>query len=495
MKALRILLADDSPSIGEMICGQLRSNGHQVRFVTSGEAAVAAFRDETPELVLMDIEMPGIGGLEAIRRIRRIPTQTWVPIIIVTGHHDEAHLLDGFMAGADDYLHKPVQPLLLDLRIQAMIRIVASQRSAMATVDELFEGVIRIDRAGRITAFDKAAEGIFGYAAREVLGENVKMLMPSPHREAHDTYIGDYLATGERRIIGIGHEVQGQRKNGELFPMHLGVSEVETPDEQFFVGIVRDLSEENALRAALSENRHFLADVIENSPDATYVKDRAGRYLLVNRMHEEVSGTPRSVTLGKTDAELFPAAMAEAYRQVDLAVGFGHCRGEEFGIGLAQRHATRRAADFLVHPVDQQVAACAILDIGGIRAVLDDIGQEVAIFGKRRAQGVFLAQVADNADEELLVGRFHFTDPEVHREQFAILALALDFVPDADDPTLAGRQVVADVGIVRFPVGRGHQHLDVLAQHFPGGVTENALGRLVERGDAARPVDADHAFE
>ena len=251
MKALRILLADDSPSIGEMICGQLRSNGHQVRFVTSGEAAVAAFREETPELVLMDIEMPGIGGLEAIRRIRRIPTQTWVPVIIVTGHHDEAHLLDGFMAGADDYLHKPVQPLLLDLRIQAMIRIVASQRSATATVDQLIEGVIRIDRAGRITAFNKAAEGIFGYTAREVLGENVKMLMPSPHREAHDTYIGDYLATGERRIIGIGREVQGQRKNGELFPMHLGVSEVETPDDQFFVGIVRDLSEENALRAVM----------------------------------------------------------------------------------------------------------------------------------------------------------------------------------------------------------------------------------------------------
>lgn len=320
MKALRILLADDSPSIGEMICGQLRSNGHQVRFVTSGEAAVAAFREETPELVLMDIEMPGIGGLEAIRRIRRIPTQTWVPVIIVTGHHDEAHLLDGFMAGADDYLHKPVQPLLLDLRIQAMIRIVASQRSATATVDQLIEGVIRIDRAGRITAFNKAAEGIFGYAAREVLGENVKMLMPSPHREAHDTYIGDYLATGERRIIGIGREVQGQRKNGELFPMHLGVSEVETPDEQFFVGIVHDLSEENALRAALSENRHFLADVIENSPDATYVKDRAGRYLLVNRAQEEVTGLPRAATLGRTDAELFPAEMAEAYRQVDLAV-------------------------------------------------------------------------------------------------------------------------------------------------------------------------------
>ena len=131
------------------------------------------------------------------------------------------------------------------------------------------------------------------------------MLMPSPHREAHDTYIGDYLATGERRIIGIGREVQGQRKNGELFPMHLGVSEVETPDDQFFVGIVRDLSEENALRAALSENRHFLADVIENSPDATYVKDRAGRYLLVNREAARVMGQAAEHLLGQDDVAVF----------------------------------------------------------------------------------------------------------------------------------------------------------------------------------------------
>ena len=353
MKALRILLADDSQAVGELICGQLRGNGHQVRFVSSGEAAVAAFRDETPELVLMDIEMPGIGGLEAIRQIRRIPTQTWVPIIIITGHHDETHLLDGFMAGADDYLHKPVQPLLLDLRIQAMIRIVASQRSATATVDHIIEGVIRIDRVGRITAFNKAAEGIFGYTAQEVLGENVKMLMPSPYREEHDTYLGNYMATGERKVIGIGREVQGLRKNGELFPMHLGVSEVETPEEHFFVGIIRDLTAENALRQELSESRNFLADVIENSPDATYVKNREGRYLLVNRMQEKVSGLPRSVTLGKTDAELFPGAMGEAYRQVDLAVmSSGHAikaeeslrdeRGETFFLSV--KFPTRNTA-------------------------------------------------------------------------------------------------------------------------------------------------------
>lgn len=324
MKPLRILLADDSQAVGGLMAEQLRSNGHQVDCVQSGETAVAAFRENPPELVLMDIEMPGIGGLEAIRRIRRLPSQVRVPIIIITAHTDEENLLSSFMAGADDFLAKPIQPLLLDVRIQAMMRIISTQRSTAAMVDNVVEGIIRIDRVGRITAFNKAAERIFGYTAEEVLDQNVKMLMPSPYREEHDTYIGNYVATGQRKVIGAGREVVGQRKNGEIFPMSLGVSEVEAPDERFFVGIVRDLSIENELRSRLRESRNFLAEIIENIPAATYVKNREGEYLLVNRQHEVVTGLTRDQLLGKTDAEIFPSEAAAAYRQLDLDVMAGN---------------------------------------------------------------------------------------------------------------------------------------------------------------------------
>ncbi len=320
MKPLRILLADDSQAIGNLIGDQLRSNGHQVTCVQSGEAAIAAFMEEPPEVVLMDIEMPGIGGLEAIRRIRQIPSQVRVPIITITAHTDEGNLFESFLAGADDFLAKPIQPLLLDIRIQAMMRIVATQRSTAAMVDSVIEGIIRIDRVGRITAFNKAAETIFGYTAHDVLGQNIKMLMPSPYREEHDTYLGNYVATGQRKVIGALREVVGQRKNGEIFPMSLGVTEVEAPDERFFVGVLRDLSLEAELRTRLSESRNFLADVIENIPAATYVKNREGQYILVNRQHELVSGLPRNAILGKTDAEIFPIKAAEDYRRVDREV-------------------------------------------------------------------------------------------------------------------------------------------------------------------------------
>lgn len=320
MNPLRILLADDSLAIGTLIGEQLRSNGHLVTIVKSGEEAIASYREALPELILMDIEMPGMGGLEAIKQIRKIPSPVRVPIITVTGHTDEASLLSSFMAGADDYIIKPIQPLLLDIRIQAMMRVVSVQRSSAAMIDNMIEGVVRIDRVGRITAFNKAAENIFGYTANEALGNNVKMLMPSPFREEHDDYLGNYAATGKAKIIGMGREVTGLRKNGEIFPMQLGVTDVETPDDRFFVGLIRDLTVEKTLRKRLAESRNFLADVIEHSPAATYVKSREGRYLLVNRKHEELTGMLREQTLGKTDAEIFPAAAAEAYRRVDLNV-------------------------------------------------------------------------------------------------------------------------------------------------------------------------------
>jgi diguanylate cyclase (GGDEF)-like protein/PAS domain S-box-containing protein len=136
----------------------------------------------------------------------------------------------------------------LDIRIRSMMRIAAIQRSTAAVVDGVIEGIIQIDRVGRICRFNKAAEDIFGYPESEVLERNVNMLMPSPYREQHDDYIANYVATSEAKIIGIGRVVVGLRKSGETFPMHLGVTEASTPDGKYFIGLVRDLTEEQKMR-------------------------------------------------------------------------------------------------------------------------------------------------------------------------------------------------------------------------------------------------------
>ncbi|HNH36567.1 MAG TPA: diguanylate cyclase [Rhodocyclaceae bacterium] len=248
MKALDILLADDSQSTGAFLAEYLRSNGHRVTLVESGEEAVETYAKHVFDLVLMDIVMPGIGGLEAVSRIKAIPRTTWIPVIIITGLDAEGDILNGFMAGADDYMVKPVTPIILDIRIRSMLRISAIQRSASAVIDNVIEGIVQIDRVGRIGRFNKAAESIFGYTEAEVMGRNVNMLMPSPYREDHDEYIARYVATGRASVIGIGRIVTGLRKNGESFPMHLGVTEAATPDGGFFIGLVRDMTTEERMR-------------------------------------------------------------------------------------------------------------------------------------------------------------------------------------------------------------------------------------------------------
>jgi PAS domain S-box-containing protein len=109
------------------------------------------------------------------------------------------------------------------------------------------DALIAIDERGTIVEFNESAQKMFGYGAEEAIGRNVSMLMPSPHREAHDGYIGHYLRTGEERIIGGIRNVEAIRRNGELFPVELRVSEVEVDGKRFFNGTVRDVAERVAL--------------------------------------------------------------------------------------------------------------------------------------------------------------------------------------------------------------------------------------------------------
>jgi PAS domain S-box-containing protein len=110
-----------------------------------------------------------------------------------------------------------------------------------AIVDAAVDGIIAIDEAGTILELNPAAERIFGYPAHELLGQNVRVLMPQPFRDEHSGYVERFLRTGERRIIGIGREVRGRRKDGSVFPHYLGVAEGRVAGQRVFTGIVRDL--------------------------------------------------------------------------------------------------------------------------------------------------------------------------------------------------------------------------------------------------------------
>ncbi len=128
-------------------------------------------------------------------------------------------------------------------------------------LDTVPDALVVIDGGGLIQSFSTAAQRLFGFRPEEAVGRNVSMLMPSPYREAHDGYLARYLLTGERRIIGIGRIVVGQRKDGSTFPMELAVGEVDVSGARLFTGFVRDLTERQQRERRLGELQSELIHV------------------------------------------------------------------------------------------------------------------------------------------------------------------------------------------------------------------------------------------
>jgi diguanylate cyclase (GGDEF)-like protein/PAS domain S-box-containing protein len=247
---MHILYAEDSRAIAAHITHILTSMGHQVTHVLDGHAALEAYLAKPPDLILMDVVMPEMDGIQATREIKKRAGKRWIPLIIMTSLASESELLAGLEAGADDYLVKPTSVEVLRARIRAMQRIAEMQDTLFGVIDNVYEGIITIDAKGSMIGFNKGAERIFGYDPDEMLGCNVNRLMPSPYRQEHDGYLSRYLSGGEPKVIGKGRKVFGRRKNGETFPMHLTVTEVPNSHRgRLFIGLVRDVSEEEAARA------------------------------------------------------------------------------------------------------------------------------------------------------------------------------------------------------------------------------------------------------
>lgn len=221
-------------------------------------------------------------------------------------------------------------------------------------LDTMLDALIVIDARGRIHGFNPAATRIFGYAPEEVIGRNISMLMPEPFRSAHDGYLANYAATGARKIIGVGREVRGRRRNGETFPMELGVNQMRINGQTAFVGTIRDIGERKAseesvrrtMEALRKSNReldefayiasHDLKEPLRGlSNNAVFLKDDHGAHLdadgirrldrisfLAGRMEQLVNDLLYFSRLGRQDLAVQPtdlnavvadiAAMVEA---------------------------------------------------------------------------------------------------------------------------------------------------------------------------------------
>jgi PAS domain S-box-containing protein len=175
-------------------------------------------------------------------------------------------------------------------------------------VETAVDGVILIDARGCVLMFNSACEKLFKYQASEVIGQNVKMLMPGPYRDEHDGYIDNFHRTGERKIIGIGREVFGQRKDGTIFPMDLSVGETKQDEGSIFVGIIHDLTERARVEWALRESNARLKAVVDTAVDGVILIDALGRILEFNPACENLFKYHAHEVIGHNVKMLMPSS-------------------------------------------------------------------------------------------------------------------------------------------------------------------------------------------
>lgn len=227
--------------------------------------------------------------------------------------------------------------------------LLADAQALRAVMDTVIDGLITIDADGTVRSFNPAAVRIFGYQPEEVIGNNVKMLMPQPYHSEHDGYLKNYHDTGEAKIIGIGREVAARRKDGSVFPIELGVSEMRFGEIRMYVGIIRDITERKEQEA----NKIFLQTLIENIPDGLITLDQNGVMLRVNRTAETMFGFSAEELVGRDITMLMP----EPPRSEHGSHVNSFCEmGKSGAIGCAGREVAGRRRDGSIFPIDLSVS-------------------------------------------------------------------------------------------------------------------------------------------
>ncbi|MDC8773118.1 putative bifunctional diguanylate cyclase/phosphodiesterase [Roseateles albus] len=298
----RILVVEDEAIVARDLLQQLDLLGYQtVGHVTRGEDAVELAGSAKPDLVLMDIQLgEGMDGVCAAQIIR---DRFALPVVFLTAFAADETLARAKLTEPFGYILKPFSErelrTVLEMALYkhgAEARLRASALHSQTILDNMLDGVVTIDAYGQMLSCNSAACKLFGYAAEELLGRNVRLLMPEPHAAQHDRYLQHYREGGEKRVIGKAREVEARHRDGHLLPISLLVSEIVGAEPRSYIGLLRDITPnrqhiEELHRLAYYDsltglpNRRLLTERLQHAMQVAARSGRHGALMLLDLDH------------------------------------------------------------------------------------------------------------------------------------------------------------------------------------------------------------------
>lgn len=313
---LKVLIVEDSADDTELLLHELRRGGFdpQWKRVDTDGGMRAALDEEAWDIIISDFTIPRFGAPAALEILKESGLD--IPFIVTSGVISIERAVPIMRAGAKDFVDKnnlvrlvpAVQRELKEMEQHAARQ--GAEARLRTVIDTVADGIITIDEAGTIHSFSSIAEDIFGYTADELIGKNVKILMPEPHRGRHDGYIANYLRTGKGKVMGIGREVEGMRKDGTVIPIALSIGRVSLGDRYLFTGVVRDITARKRAERSLRESEESFKTLVESYPSAMLISRVSDEKILFGNSHfQKLVGIPSEKLSGLSAKELFSDPM------------------------------------------------------------------------------------------------------------------------------------------------------------------------------------------